>query len=107
MLYPSLMKDMSLLNTVQVSDTLISFLCSGAFVFKNIFLGGGEADPNPLCPLKEILLMVLVLTAEERLKEDVEVALNSLCGKEMMTKLLSDSDTVRVYIAWSVTTCLL
>lgn len=97
------MKDMSLLNTVQVSHTLLSSLCSGAFVSKNIFLRG-EADPNPL---KEILLMVLVLTAEERLKEDVEVALNSLCGKEMMTKLLSDSDTVRVYVAWSVTTCLL
>ena len=106
MLCPSLMKDMSLLNTVQVSHTLLSSLCSGAFVFKNIFLRG-EADPNPLCPLKEILLTVLVLTAEERLKEDVEVALNLLCGKEMMTKLLSDSDTVRVYVAWSVTTCLL
>lgn len=103
MLYPSLMKDMSLLNTVQVSHTLISSLCSGAFVSKNIFLRG-EADPNPL---KEILLMVLVLTAEERLKEDIEVVLNSLCGKEMMTKLLSDSDTVRVYVACSVTTCLL
>ena len=97
------MKDMSLLNTVQVSHTLLSSLCSGAFVSKNIFLRG-EADPNPL---KEILLMVLVLTAEERLKEDVEVALNSLCGKEMMTKLLSDSDTVCVYVAWSVTACLL